>query len=264
MKYLECRIGHAELVIYDPGPVLTSRPVTAQATEKGARTMPMLSDVDKRNALQEALRRTFKQLDPHGQIVNERELPQLVKVYVEHITYRHQGRLWKDGFVVNADGTATLGGVPVPVVETEVERDAAITAAVNGFYQPFRAAGDIAPAIVELRPKDQEKGVVVALFSGEYHELPYLFKGEKCWVGSPRPVERDGVRGFRAPSNKTGGDIQAAAELFQNTMRQQGYDVPLGACQIAASKVLATPAPPKADLGRFLTELFAASERRKG
>jgi len=266
MKYLQAVIGHVDLIFHDPTSGPMSKPIAANApTTKGAMAMPVLSDVDKRHTLQEALRRTFKQLDPHGQVVNESELPQLMKVYSEHLTYRREGRLWRDGYVLNPDGTATLGGVPVPVIEVETERDAAIAGAVADFYQPLRAAGDIAPAIIEIRARDSEKGVVTVLAAGEYREMPYLFDKGMVLVSGGRVVERDGAT-FRPPSNKTGADVVAATDMIIAAVRKMGRQIRYGDAQIIAAQLTDLSCPTKRELEPLLGKVFAmieAEERRQ-
>ncbi len=271
MKYLSCIIGHAKLLVHVPTPGPMSRPLIAQASQKGAiamppTTVPELTTADLERSLRDALTRQFEKKGPTGQVVTEAPLLEEVFPDTKELIYRDAGKYWRAPYLLNADKTASVG-VGVAVAKTWTALSAVqrrdLEREVMAYFHPLKAAGDRDPVVKEVRAKDAEKGSVVALFAGAYYELPFLFEGPKCWVSSPRPMERDGATAtFRAPSNMSGLDVVALTDKIVGAMKDLGRPVSFADAQIIAAKVCA--APPKADLGRFLTELFNASKRGDG
>jgi len=266
MKMIQATVGRVDLIICDAGH-RHSRPITAQAEKKGASTMPPitvpeLSVEDLERSLRDALVKQFEKRGPTGQIVTEAPLLEEVFPDSRELIYRDAGKFWKAPYLLNGDGTAGIG-VGVPVAKTWTTLSAVqrrdLEREVMAYFKPLKAPGDLDPVVKEVRARDAGKGFVVALFVGAYYEMPFLFEGPKCWVSGPRAVERNGGT-FTAPKHMVGAEIVAMTDKIIGAMKDLGRDIPFADAQIIAAKVVA--APPKAELGRFLTELFNASKKR--
>lgn len=276
MNLMQATIGYCDLVICEAGHrhYRHTRPITANApTEKGVtamqtNTVPELTTADLERALRDALVKQFEKRGPTGQVVTE--APPLERVFpdTKELIYRHEAKYWKAPYLLNSDQTATIGvGVPVAKTWTTLSamqrRD--LEQAVIESFKVLKAAGDLDPVIKEVRAKDEDKGSAVVLFSGAYHELPFWFDGKKCWVGSPRPVERDGAS-FRPPSNMTGLDVVAMTDKIVATVKELGRQIRYGDAQIIAAQLQAQSWPTtKRELEPFLGKVFAmiAEEERR-
>lgn len=271
MKLIQATVGYVDLVICDAGH-RHERPITANApTTKGATTMPTtvpeLTTSDLERALRDALTKQFEKRGPTGQVVTEAPLLEEVFPDTKELIFRDAGRYLRAPYLLNGDGTAGIGvGVPVAktwttlsaMQRTDLERE------VIAYFKPLKAAGDLDPVVKEVRAKDAEKGSVVALFSGAYYEMPFLFEGLKCWVSSPVPVERDGAT-FRPPSNLSGLDVVAATDMIIAAVRKMGRQIRYGDAQIIAAQLTDLSCPTKSELEPLLGKVFAmiAEEERR-
>ncbi len=225
---------------------------------------PHFSDRDQQLALIDALNRQLVKKNPMGQPVGE--IPTFEDYFpdAKEVVYRYNGKLWRAPYLLNADGTATIGvGLEVArafpaLVASQAEL---LQRGIDDYYRPNSKPGDLAPVVRQIHAdaRGGPFGQVVVTFAGEDRVHPYLFEKGTCLVSGGRVVTCLG-RTFIEDEHVTGIAVDILAKALQTELRAQGRELDYGTAMRVADRALAmAPTDGPRELPRLLKQLLATS-----